>query len=306
MDTYVRPPEPTPSPLHELADGLSALDAGLSKFLSGRKEKASKEDAIRGEAAFYRNNQQGYAEAVKSGAIPATASPFFVQAYKKAQGSLAGRQLMQGFETQYQQWEGRNSGDPQAFQDFFAGYVRDNIGTDDADILEGMLPYLRQSSERYSGRFTAESSDALYSNSVEAAVASNALTIDDYQVEGLGRQTGTDYEGLWDEIVWSRQQALNSGIREDDFDKLLVDDIVAKAIEHRDPELLKFLDKNLPGTDYAISATPYGRDQKAQAIGRLESIAVGQMNDEAARQKALDRQAAASAELAIVDFIAAN
>ena len=81
-DTYVRPAEPAPSDLHQLAQGLSAADTGLSDFLAKRQEEADAVDKIRGEAAFNRSNALGWGEAVRQGLVPANASPVYMRSYK--------------------------------------------------------------------------------------------------------------------------------------------------------------------------------------------------------------------------------
>lgn len=104
VESYVRPAEPSRSSLHDVAQGLAAFDTGLQTWLQKREQEQSKADAARGEAAFNRNNQVGWAEAVASGTVPASASPIFVESYKTAQGSHMGVRLREQFNTQYATW----------------------------------------------------------------------------------------------------------------------------------------------------------------------------------------------------------
>ena len=272
VNTFVSPARPAPSPLHELADGLSSLDKGLSSFMDKRKADQDKADKIRGEAAFHKNNSVGYAEAVKQGLIPANASPNFVRAYKNQQGNLSGLKLSDSFNAAYNQWEGRNSDDPEVFQQFLTDFISGAVGTDDPDILEGLNPHLGNLAQSAFSHHSNERATATYNDAVSTNGAVSGEAIDQASDLGLSTREGTDYDGLWEQLTIQRQQATGSGILESDYDKTLVDAITAKAIEHGDPQLLELLDRNIPGDDHALSSYPEFRDAKQNALGELERV----------------------------------
>lgn len=305
VDTFVRPER---SRLWGALEGLEKLDRGVSSFVAKRREEATREDAIRGEAAFYSNNEEGYAEAVRSGDIPAHASPFFKRAYKQAEGSLAGTKLQQEFSAAYQTWEGKESNDPAAFDEFYKGFVADRLkGVSDPDTLAGLIPALREGHTKFGNAHTEYLAERTYKQGVDAHVAAATSAIDDEEVEGLGREEGTDYEGMWANLTGERRDAaLASGVRPEDYDKALFETIAAKAIEHRDPKLLEMLERNVPGQDYAFSDTEEGRKLYADTVDNLTTISVQAEEREWRMQERRDKQAKEEATAAILERIASD
>ncbi|MBO6814558.1 MAG: hypothetical protein JJ891_06845 [Rhizobiaceae bacterium] len=249
--------------------------------MSKRSADQDAADKIRGEAAFHRNNSMGYAEAVRQGLIPPNASPLFVEAYKNQQGNLEGTRLRSGFTAAYNQWDGRNSDDPEEFQNFLQDFIANSVTTDDPDILAGLNPHLQGIAQSAYDMHTAERGRAVYSGAISTNGALAGELIDQASDEGLSTGQGTDYDQLWGQIADQREEAISTGILEADYDKTLVEAITAKAVEHGDPELLQMLDRQLPGHDYSLSSYPEYRDIKASAMDELE-----RMNN--ARMKAMD------------------
>lgn len=288
VDSYVRPAAPQRSNLHDLAGALGKIDRDLSGFLNERKQQTDKIDKIRGEAAFNKANQQGWAEAVRSGSVPANASPIFQESYKSAQGNIEGGRLRDLWAVEYQQWGGRNSDDPAVFEDFFKTFVRENVQSDDPYVLQGLNPHIRALHENARATHRSEVANRTYDGSVEAHVAGAGIDIDSANDEGLRNPLGTDYEGLWSSLLSKREEALTSGIKPEDFDKSLQSAIAAKTLEHRDPGLVELLDRKLPGRDYSISDTADGQKLKQTILSDLEQMAISQMSDEARQQKKAD------------------
>lgn len=289
VSTYVRPPEPAPSNLHQLAQGLASFDSGLKKWIDKRQAERDREDAIRGEAAFNRNNQTGWAEGVASGAVPANASPIFMEAYKKAQGNRMGIQMREQFNLEYAQWEGRNSDDPEAFQTFLSDFVTRHITTDDAGILAGLNPHVSALAESASNTYGTDRANTVYRGHLDTRAALIGDIIDHASQQGLALENGTDYEGMKADILEQRQQALTSGIRMADFDGQLVAAIAAKAIEHGDPYLLDLLEETLPGYEVKLSSLPDFRDVKATTEASLVAEYRRRTEAEAKQQQAADK-----------------
>ncbi len=299
-DTYVRPAEPSPSPLRDIAEGLSSLDSGMGAFLAKRKQKQDDADKVRAEAAFNSNNALGWAEAVKQGKVPANASPVFMKAYKAAQGNLAGIQLREKFNGAYLNWDGRNSNDPQAFQTFLGDFIKSNVQTDDPDMLAPLNEHVRQLWADGHQMFTSESAKSVYNGNLNTRAAISGRSIDAANDEGLGSGKGTDYERLWGDLIAQREEALSAGTRREDYDKTLVSTIAAKALEHGDPAMLDLLDKMLPGDTVKMSDYPDYRDVKHDTISKIDTLNRQRMVDEDARQKKADTRR----ERAIQDGIA--
>lgn len=291
VSTYVRPAEPAPSRLHEVADGLAAFDQGLRGFMEKRREKQNEADAIRGEAAFNKANHVGWGEAVRLGLVPANASPVFQESYKKAQGNLAGVKLREKFNQAYVTWDGRNSDDPAAFDQFIQTFIAENVQTDDPHVLTGLNAHLRQLQEDAYDVHGREVAASTYKGNVDTQAAIAGKSIDYASSNGLETGEGTDYEGLKGDLLAQREEVLATGVRKEDYDAQLVKAIAAKAIEHQDPQLLDLLDETLPGYEVPLKQLPEFRDIKQKTIEAIESDIRTRMNDNAKAQKAADKEA---------------
>lgn len=272
VDTYIRAPDPAPSSLHQVASSLQNFSRDIRGMFQAREAADEEAARLRGEAQFFKDNQVGYAEAVRTGKIPAFASKPFMQAYKEAEGKLIGARLASQMQLEYQTWDGRNSQDPANFDTFMADFLKRNLTQDDPDVLKGAMPYIYQTVNNGYSQRTQDAADATYNGGLNAGIAVSSIAIDDASTLGLTSGQGTDYDALWEALVANRGSALSSGIRQGDYDNKLVDLIAAKAVEERDPAILALLDRALPGTDNPISASPYGREVKAKTIDALETV----------------------------------
>jgi hypothetical protein len=272
VDTYIRPPDPAPSDLHNLARGLENFSRDIRGMFAAREQRDEEAARLRGEAQFFQDNAVGYAEAVRQGRVPAYASRPFMEAYKQAEGRLIGARLSSQMQLEYNTWEGRNDQDPANFDVFMADFLRRNLSTNDPDILRGAMPYIYSSVNAGYTQRTQDAANAAYAGGLNAQIAVSSITIDDASVAGLETGQGTDLDGLWQELVRNRETALSSGIRTLDYDEKLIDLIAAKALEERDPALLSLLDRPLPGSDAAISATPYGRTVMDRTISAMQTV----------------------------------
>ncbi len=291
VSTYVRPADPAPSSLHQLAQGLAAFDSGLKTWIEKKEAEQAKADAIRGEAAFNRNNQVGWAEGVRSGQIPANASPVFRAAYKKDEGELLGIRMREQFQTAYAKWEGRNSDDPEVFRAFLSDFVSKHVTTDDPEVLAGFNPHADALVETAYTTWSTDRANTVYNGHLNTSAALIGEVIDHASWQGIARETGTDYAALKEDILSRRQEALDSGLRMADFDKELVASIAVKAIEHSDPAILELLEETIPGYDVKLSSLPDFRDVKATATAQLYATYRRQQEDAAKRQAAEDKAA---------------
>ena len=270
VSSYVRPATPAKSSLWDLAEGLSAFSSGLRTLMSKRQAESDKQDAIRGEAAFYKANSAGYAEAVRTGKLPSFESPEFVSGYKKAEGAALGKRLVSKFELAYSTWGGRNGQDPAAFDKFMSDFVSQNLTTDDPDILDGALPYIEQLTNRGYSLNTQERADGLYAGSLDAHIASSDQDVDLAMMAGTASGSGPDTSTLWEALMANRGAAVSTGIRDEDYDKKLIDLVIFKAQESGEEDLLKLLDNTVPGTSHTYATTQYGREQMAAAAQGIQ------------------------------------
>lgn len=302
VDTFVQPQR---SPLRDLADALGTVDRPLKDFLDQRNEKEKEEARIRGEAAFYENNSVGFEEAVRQGLIPAQSSPHFVRAYKNAQGNVAGHQLKDAFSRAYEAWDGKYQDDAD-FDGFVADFVRQNVGTEDPDVLRGLLPHVREVQQNGRAAFTSDRHKQVYEGSLAANVAGANRDIEEANAEGLASPSGTDYPAVFAAINEKREAFVGSGGRPEDFDKAMIDAMSAKVLTTKDPGLLAWFDQKIPGKDYTYGEDPYGAKIRKDTIESLEVIARRQFTEDAARQKAKDDAAKDAAHRSAIEILASN
>lgn len=306
VDSYVRPETPARSNLHQLADGLAAFDRGLSSYLGKKRGKQNDADRIRGEAAFNRNNQVAWGQAVEQGLVPPHSSPIFMEAYKTAQGNLMGIQLSDKFRDTYATWDRRNEADDDEFQTFYSDFIGSNVGTDDPHILAGLNPYISTlTHDAYKVR-SNEQAAAAYNGALETTAAIQGEVIDYSSAEGLVSGNGTDYDKLWTNLTDLRTHDLTSGIKASDYDTFFVDTIIAKALDEEDPELLNLLDRTLPGAEHALSFLPTFRDAKARALDVLDGKIRRRVVEEGAAQQAIDKKAKLEITTKVSRFISDN
>lgn len=274
VDAYVRPAQPERSQLWSVAEGLAALDSDLSDWLGQKEAQQRKDDAARGAAAFLKNNKAGYAAGVRAGKIPANASPAFKESYKNAEGDYLGQKFSTDLELAYEQWPGKDSADPAAFDQWAQDYVKQALSSDDGDVLRGALPGITAALERKRSQHAASLADKTYKQGLRAHIGAATSAVATASEDGLSRPEGTDYEAVWSDILKRREAAYASGIRHDDFDKEMVSALVSQAIETRDPSLLALLEKTLPGSKVAISADPAFREIVNGAEDKLMQVAI--------------------------------
>jgi len=290
VSTYVRPADPARSPLHELAEGLASFDSGLRTFLDSRKQETAEADKARAITDFHRNNQKGYADAVREGLIPATASKSYVEWYKRQTGHLAGLKLSDKFSIDYQQWEGRDSEDPTAFGQFVSGWMSQNVGQEqDPNVLEGLAPHLDRIATGGYDTFNQERAASLRSK----AQSTSGAIMTDSLVRGAeaGRVEGSvDYDGLWSGLMTQREEAISKGERGEDFDKLMVDSIILQAEESGDSDMLKLLDKVTPGSELPMGRNPEVREKRMRALDRISNKQASMATDQAQLREKQEKQ----------------
>lgn len=300
VDTFVTAAQ---SPLRDLADAMKIISPSLEGFIEERNKKQTEEDLIRGEAAFYDDNAGELAEAVRQGKIPAHYSPNFVKGFKNAQGTVAGGQLRQKFDAAFNAWEGKNSEDPNAFDDFFKTFVAENLQTEDPDVLRGLMPSIREVQQNGRSRYMEYRHKQTYDGSLNAHAAGAMQEVDLFNQEGLTSKEGTNYDGVFTNIFAKREAFIKEGGTPADFDKAILEAMSTKIMELKDPGLLKFFDQTVPGEAYTYADTPDGLKVKNATIDQLEAEARRQIVDVGQKQKAEQERLKDAAQTGIIRYI---
>lgn len=287
-NSFVRPADPTPSGLHQVAEGLAAFDSGLSSFLKVRKDESDKEDKQRAIRDAYLENAPGYDEGTKRGLIPPQESPTYMTWYKTTRGDVQGRKLRDQFAVRYQTWEGRNSGDPKAYDKFVQDFLRENVGeTEDPEVLAGLNPHIEALLNEGYSVFGNDRAAAIKGG---ALATSGAILTDNIErAEAEGRATGEiDYEGLWGNMLEVREEALKRNLAAD-YDPYFVDAILLQAEEAGSEELLGLLEKTLPGQQHPMSYDLKVREKRDATIARIQSRQASKATTEAAAEEKADK-----------------
>lgn len=265
VNTFVRPADPAPSSLHQLAEGLAAFDSGLGSFLEKRKGEQEEADKQRALRDSHLGMAQGYDEGTKRGLIPAHESPSYIKWYNTGIGERQGRDLYDKAMLEYQTWDGRNKANPDEFKAWLGDFYKRNVGDiSDPHVLAGINPQLdRIESDLYS-TFTTERSSSLKHDALSAAGANVMDTIDESEDAGIDRVA------LWGKIKEQRSEALlrnSTG----EVDAYFVDAILTQAEEAGDEELLGLLDNPWDEGGKAVSSDPEVRKKVLATQQRIES-----------------------------------
>lgn len=141
VDTFVRPAPPKSA---QLADALQSLVQPVQKLGGTIFDKSVQDATDAATRAAAVSHAKSYADAVANGEIKAGFNPWFRKAFNEQRGFALGQEVKQRALTAYQTWDGKDSADPNAFQDFLADQIKSGLdGVTDADILRGAEPQLR-------------------------------------------------------------------------------------------------------------------------------------------------------------------
>lgn len=290
VNTYVRPADPGRSPLNDLAEGLASFDQGLGSFMQKRKAETDEADKAKAITDFHRNNQKGYADAVREGLIPATASKSYVEWYKKQQGHLAGLKLSDKFALDYQQWGGRDTADAAGYSKFASEWVAKNVGDEqDPQVLSGLAAHLDQLTTSGYDAFGRDRDAALKSKSKATSGAILTDTVMRSQEESRA-EGSVDYDALWGNLMKQREEAISKGERGEDFDQLIVDSVILQAEEGNSADMLRLLDKKLPGEELPMSRSTEVREKVLRARDRITNKQASQATDLAQTREKLEKQ----------------
>lgn len=308
-ETFIRPPAQVDAGanLRDLAQGLRQFNSGLNDYFEERQKKQDAEDAIIAEADFHKNNGKGFAAGVADGSIPAQASKAYMDTYKALEGQSAGRVLEQKFWADYNAWGGKNSEDPNAFQTFYQGWLKENISdSQDPKILAGLLPRLRSLTDTATQKWIADKDKATRQGMSDAAGAAAGNAIKDARQKALTTGKSVDYEGTYTQLDTLRTTLAGSGHNDAANDRTMIDTVTAMAIEQKDPRWLGYLDRKIPGKDYSLADTPYGREVKQKTIDALEVIHRRNVTEARTEQAAQDKKTKEDATRSAINWMLEN
>lgn len=281
VNTYVQPAAIPKNPLFGLAQALEEFDSSLSPIIAKEQQKQDQADAVQAQAEFLKNNEEGYSEAVRTGAIPASASPTFVRSYKEMEGRRIARDAEASLFENYQTSGLSQNEDPTAFSPWVSGQVQGALnGVTDPDVLKGAMPQLQSTVTRLGlthakavGNLVMQKAIAGVGSDIVGAI-SDSETVPTVDAEGKLIK----WAGVTEKIDAAVQNGRAIGIPEDKLQKMAVDAITTKAIESRDVDLLGNLPPDIAKSLYAEKEIAKAHDAiitKTYQDERIETVRQG-------------------------------
>lgn len=290
--------------MQDLAKALAGFEPELNRFavfqgqearaLAKQQEEADKQAA---QEAWVKSSQAPYAEAVKNGAIPPQASPFFQKKYKELEGDGLGRTLAADLEQEYVKSGLSSNPDTKAFDAWYAGQVQTRLkDVSDPFVLKGVLPHVAKLQDTLTNRHVKEAGDEVYKSSLDNVGLSISYAVDE-EVKRAGEGATPDINGLARTVEALSGQLKSVGARGADLNKVVVDTIVGKARELNDPGLLDILKKPRSNGTPGAGETVYGRDQ----IQKAEESILHNMEREDDRMFRLEERERKKASRVVLD-----
>jgi muramidase (phage lysozyme) len=286
-----------------VAESLGTINKGIQTLIETRDQKKEQDEELKGRAAFYADGAGEFAQLVTDGTIPANANPFYVRGFKNAQGSAAGDALRTKWQDAWDNWEGKDSEDPEAFDKFFSSFISTNVGTEDPDVLRGVLPSVEALQANARTQYVQYRHDRTVNGSLTAHGAVISGSIQDGLEDGLLQDNGADYGAIFNRVDTVVAESLAKGDPGNKAVDTFIDVMSAKILETGDTKLMGWFDRKVPGQDYTYGQTPHGIEVKNTTANSLEVSARQQQAALTAQQKAEQERLKDEAQTAIISGI---
>lgn len=123
-----------------------------------------------------------------------------MRGFKNAQGAAEGQNLRAKWQDAWDNWGGKDSEDPNAFNTFFQTFVKDNVGTEDPDVLAGVLPAVEALQANATTQYTQYRHDQTVRGSLTSNGAVISGTVQEGLEDGLVQEKGTDYPAIFNRV----------------------------------------------------------------------------------------------------------
>jgi hypothetical protein len=265
-DTYWRPAQPEPSPLHAVARSLASLSEDLSSTFGKMDAQAAHDAKAAGETAFWTGAAPG--QDTTGTGVPAPTSEAIAEGTRKGLLPLWGSKASRQFEEGYQGAAGLAAGAPMQGRVMEAytqlpsdvklnmtpeqldAWVLDTVRKDPASaaanknpaFARGIGPQYREIYGKVTDAWNKEKNADALTKAQTAWGSAMTTTLEETAISGKGREGGVDYSQATANIEAIRQSGYKAGLTQDAIDKLTAKVVIERATLDRDPTMLTILD----------------------------------------------------------------
>jgi hypothetical protein len=294
VDTFVQPGHPVHDDhgMYALVDAFKEIQPGLERFASERFQRANEIDIEAGHAAALKS-KEGFKEAVKSGAIPAGASPWFQVGWERQRARVASADYDTALREGYASSGLVEQNDPKAFDAWVADFTKS---------WQQQHPENNDNPEFTSvfGQMAAHSQSSL----ANAHAAARTVKIENDVVDNTGRELeaamdrhldliGTQNPHTGEELSGIVAQQVANGLDGQLANKLVAQTIIRRAIADEDVTILDLADE-VPSGSGMVGQIGYVKDMIAAArknitASKIQGDRIAHLENKAKRSAAIDK-----------------
>lgn len=262
LDTYYQPGRDRRG-AEALQRGLSSLSGVFEQRAAEMRQERNDNEFAQGVADAMREEAGLELEGVKTGSIFRQHSKYYMQGLNEARGKAAAQKLRDELSLEYENWEGKNSDDPQAFRDWMNGQIGARMEALKAnpDMLRGALPVFAEITNNMTAQHVARTNERLQKEQFEAFDATVNGVIDGY-LKG-----DYDEDRMVTELINETDElyGMEGGVAKDQ----LVASVVNHAISRKDPSAVLALAKAHDSGKLKLSTA--SQRQLADAVDTIEA-----------------------------------
>jgi hypothetical protein len=280
----------------ELAQGLAVLRPSLYQAADIAVDKETKEGEAQALLAERTKNRDGITSAVKAGAIPAGASPWFQKGWNRQKNRILADQYATDLQEAYAQWGDRDSekGDLQTFMQEHLKTFLDlrQVDQSDPEFTNVFTPMAAQIQERQNAEYGAHRVNLIEKQVIENTGAEVSSILDlPYLYGGAENQAKV--------ISATLAEHVKNGADGSTMNKVAVDAITQKAIEEGNLSLLDHLDLVDTGNG-RLGRTLYAKE----ARDRAETHIIAEQNRQTSQGFAnLEREKSLKSDQIYADWV---
>lgn len=297
VDTYVKPQRSGASSAEALVSALSGLDKAIQPVLQRRFDKAKETEVAQGQQ-LWQENRQDFAEAVRTGAVPAGASPYVRKGYRTSQlhtlGANYATELARGLEES----KLGQVDDPAQIEQYLADFhekfsATNNLnGFDTVELASVFTPMATKAHDNFRLRQVEKNIQFVETERFTSFQNEVLATLDMQTFDGSRSQIDTAIAGTAEWLKAKADELDAEGLDRTKISKSVVDILTSAAEADEDLDILRVLEAVKLGTG-PLANTQYGREQMFRTKERILSA---QLRRQAASDRAQAKARAARVE----------